>query len=406
MQEKKKHFSAVIAVSLALSILAVSTSAAVSAGNDALAKKPETQSVHNNVDITAITGEVVEPPMLTSAASSVAKEKQWYEYVYYSEEPIFYTYLSDNTRLSFYDPYDYSTALIMEVDDSLTDWSSNNSMQISYTTGNSIVSTEGNSTNTVTTTHLGYTDTTTTSKDKNTVETKVSNQTDSYNTSKTETITKDDTRSWGVNASTTIEEHAEANAGIATAGGSLSVTGGTSLAFKTGEVTNTTNIISTDGSGRTGYTKSNNTTTVTTGPQTTTITNRIADRTSKATGYTSNSSVSLSTDNSTTITKTYDAGYFNASGAPLQWKIVKYTVKMPMYYQVEYLIDGEWIFGDSNYCTINTIQGTCRAWLQNNVAYYEHWGTGEPVTWDEFWSQFFTEEKLIEAYKNKLYPDN
>ena len=45
-------------------------------------------------------------------------------------------------------------------------------------------------------------------------------------------------------------------------------------------------------------------------------------------------------------------------------------------------------------------------WLQNNVAYYEHWGTGEPVTWDEFWSQFFTEEKLIEAYKNKLYPDN
>lgn len=78
---------------------------------------------------------------------------------------------------------------------------------------------------------------------------------------------------------------------------------------------------------------------------------------------------------------------------------------MPMYFQAEYLVDGEWIYGEGNYCTINTIQGTCRAWLENNVAYYEHWGTGQPVTWDEFWGQFFTEESLIAAYKNKLYPD-
>lgn len=407
MQEKKKHFSAVIAVSLALSILAVSTSAAVSAGNDALAKKPETQSVHNNVDITAITGEVVEPPMLTSAASSVAKEKQWYEYVYYSEEPVAYYYVSDTARVAFYDPYDYSSSLIMEVDDSITDWSSNNSMQVSYTTGNSLTDTSGKSTDTVTTTHLGYEDTTETTKGESTVTTKVNNQTDSYNTSKTETTSDDNTISWGLNESVQGTE----KAGLAfIAEGSLSVGISSSQAWKTGTVKNTTTVEGDkkgqDGGTRTGYTVSNNTTTVTTGPQTTTITNRIADRTSKATGYTSNSSVSLSTDNSTTITKTYDAGYFNASGAPLQWKIVKYTVKMPMYYQAEYLIDGEWIFGDSNYCTINTIQGTCRAWLQNNVAYYEHWGTGEPVTWDEFWSQFFTEEKLIEAYKNKLYPDN
>lgn len=407
MQEKKKHFSAVIAVSLALSILAVSTSAAVSAGSDASAKKPETQSVHNNVDITAITGEVVEPPMLTSAASSVAKEKQWYEYVYYSEEPVAYYYVSDTARVAFYDPYDYSSSLIMEVDDSITDWSSNNSMQVSYTTGNSLTDTSGKSTDTVTTTHFGYEDTTETTTGESTVTTKVNNQTDSYNTSKTETISDDNTISWGINESVQGTEEA----GLAfIAEGSLSVGISSSQAWKTGTVKNTTTVegdkTDQDGGTRTGYTKSNNTTTVTTGPQTTIITNRIADRTSKATGYTTNSSVSLSTDNSTTITKTYDAGYFNASGAPLQWKIVKYTVKMPMYYQVEYLIDGEWIFGDSNYCTINTIQGTCRAWLQNNVAYYEHWGTGEPVTWDEFWSQFFTEEKLIDAYKNKLYPDN
>ena len=415
MKEKKKHFSAVIAVSLALSILAVSTSAAVSAGSDALAKKPETQSVHNNVDITAITGEVVEPPMLTSAASSVAKEKQWYEYVYYSEEPVAYYYVSDTARVAFYDPYDYSSSLIMEVDDSITDWSSNNSMQVSYTTGNSMTNTDGSSCNTVTTTQRGYTDTTTTSVDASVVTTKVDNQTNSYNTSKTKTTIDDNTVSWSIGAGLGGNTPGVLGSITSMALGFLGLNVEGSLSGKWGTTTQTNEIVSTDPNDpdnidgkniRTGYTKSNNTTTVTTGPQTTTITNRIADRTSQATGYTSNSSVSLSTDNSTTITKTYDAGYFNASGAPLQWKIVKYTVKMPMYYQVEYLIDGEWIFGDSNYCTINTIQGTCRAWLQNNVAYYEHWGTGEPVTWDEFWSQFFTEEKLIDAYKNKLYPDN
>ena len=90
----------------------------------------------------------------------------------------------------------------------------------------------------------------------------------------------------------------------------------------------------------------------------------------------------------------------------MQWKIIKYTVKMPMKYQTEYLVDNEWVFGDYNYCLLTTIQGTTRAWMQNSVVYYEHWGTGEAVTWDEFWNQFFTEERLIAAYRNRLYPDN
>ena len=79
---------------------------------------------------------------------------------------------------------------------------------------------------------------------------------------------------------------------------------------------------------------------------------------------------------------------------------------MPMKYQVEYLVDNEWVFGGFNYCLLTTIQGTTRSWIQNNVVYYEHWGTGEAVTWDEFWNQFFTEERLIAAYRNRLYPDN
>lgn len=365
----------------------------------AFAKDNTYVSTHKKVDLTDVTGEIVEAPLLTSAASSVAKEKAWYEYVYYSDKPVAYYYIDDVTRVSFYDPYDYADALVMEVDDTITDWSSNNSMQVSYTTGNSLTNTDGKSTETVSTVHFGYSDTTTTETSANTVTTTTNNHTDEYNTvKKSETTTTDDTITWGSNETLKIGNETFLS-------GEIQWT----QSWVSGDVTSETTIEGDkkgeDGGTRTGYTESTDTVTVDTGAQTTTITNEIADRTTKATGYNSNQTVSLSTNNSTTVTKTYDAGYFNDRGAPLQWKIIKYTVKMPMYFQAEYLVDGEWIYGESNYCTINTIQGTCRAWLENNVAYYEHWGTGEPVTWDEFWGQFFTEESLIAAYKNKLYPD-
>jgi len=178
-----------------------------------------------------------------------------------------------------------------------------------------------------------------------------------------------------------------------------------SQSWTTGDVVEVTENISTDSKGRSGYTVSQEKTVVETGEQITKVVNKIAERTTNATGYATSSSIELRTDNSTTITKTYDAAYFNASGSPLQWKIIHYTVKMPMKYQIEYLVDGEWIYGDYNYCLLNTIQGTCRAWLQNSVAYYEHWGNGEPVTWNEFWSQFFTEESIMQSYQNRLYPE-
>ncbi len=393
MKAKQKRFSVVIAIAVALSILMVSASAVISAEEATLMAVPlvpETKSVHESIDITEITGEVVEPPMLTSAASSIAKEKEWYEYVYYSPTPVSYCYLDDNTRLSFYDPYDYSSSLVMEVDDSLTDWSSNNSMQVSYTEGQSINDTTGKSDETITTTHFGYKDSTTTTTGPSTVETVVKNNTDEYNTSKT--VTTDNSTHWGSSETVKI-------------GNDVFVSGEVTLdqSWVSGDVE--TKVVSTDAKGRVGYTESTNTTTVTNGEQKTTVVNDVAKRVVKATGHVENSFTSEINHESTTYTKTYDAVHFNEKGTPYQWKIIKYTVKVPMFYQIEYLIDGEWIYGDSNYCTINTIQGTCRAWLQNNVAYYEHWGTGEPVTWDEFWSQFFTEDQLVAAYKNRLYPD-
>ena len=422
-----KKFIKMIATLLVLALL-MSIASTV-----AFAQESPYVSTHEKINLTDVTGEIVKAPLLTSAASSVAKEKAWYEYVFYSPEPVFHTYLSENMRISFYDPYEYSSALIMEVDDTITEWSSNNSMQVSYTTGESIVKTNGESFETKTEVLQGYTDKEITTTGPSTVETIVNSQTDSYNTSKsiTESSSSNESSSWNIGA----EIELGVLAGIAgTFLGNLACPGfgsviGPVLGSLNPKISAGTNSSSGSSSGnsssyyepidpsdpnskdengnvRTGYTKSTDTTTVNSSEQKKTVETVIADRITAVTGSTINISTSISFDESTTVTKMYDAAYFNDRGSPLQWKIIKYNVKMPMRMQVEYLIDGEWIFGESDYCAINTIQGTCRAWLENNVAYYEHWGTGEPVTWDGFWGQFFTEESLIAAYKNKLYPDN
>lgn len=425
----RKKLPAAVAVALVLSILMVMGSGfAAASGASLLGSTDAGESVHEKINISDITGDIPEPPELTSAASAIATEKEWYEYVYYSSEPVAHFYLSDTARYTFYDPYDYASSLIMEVDDSITDWSSMNTLQVSYTTGDSITTTEGKSTQTSTSTLRGYTDTTTNSYGESTVTTNTDNKTYEYNTSKTTTEESNDSFGWGLNESVTTgsstEIGAETEVGVEIPAVSISKikaslnesvhidgTVGSDQNWSSGTSKSTTTVEGTgkedeDHNKSTGYSHSFDEEKVTTSAHTDTITNTIADRITDATGYTSNSSITLATENSTTITKTYDAAYFNASGAPLQWKVVKYTVQMPMKIQVEYLVDDEWVFGGYSYCLLNTVQGTCRAWLQNNVAYYEHWGTGEPVTWNEFWSQFFTKENLVAAYQNKLYPDN
>ena len=401
-KKAKRKLSGVVAIALVLSIVMISaSSAAAASGVNVIANTPIGESIHKKINISDITGEIAEPPMLTSAASSVAEEKEWYEYVYYSTEPVGYYFLNDTTRLSFYDPYDYASSLIMELDDSLTDWSSNNTLQISYTTGNSLSDANGTSSSTTATVQVqSGQDVSETKTDASKVVTTVEGNIDTYNWTKkgkttTTTDSKTDDDTWTVSETLKIGNDV----------------------FVSGEVTNTNNFgyVKTHTDTTTeqekddythGYTDNNTTTTAKSDGAHSIVTSTIADRITRATGSTVNNSITMSTNNSTTVTKTYNAGYFNASGSPLQWKIVKYTVMMPMKYQVEYYVDGEWIFGDYNYCLLKTVQGTCRAWLQNNVAYYEHWGTGEAVTWNEFWSSFFTRESLIQAYKNKLYPDN
>ena len=126
-------------------------------------------------------------------------------------------------------------------------------------------------------------------------------------------------------------------------------------------------------------------------------------KTSQNFGY--NGSWTGSSDSSASKTISYNALYFNSNGTPYRWRIVKYTVYLPLYCEMQTLVNGEWVVTETNYYLVATVEGTCREWI-NNVAYIEDWRTGEPVQVEDFWKQFFTEKTLIEAYINKMVPTN
>lgn len=120
-------------------------------------------------------------------------------------------------------------------------------------------------------------------------------------------------------------------------------------------------------------------------------------------GY--NGSVSGSDNSSASKTVSYNAIYFNSNGTPYRWRIVHYTVYLPLYCESMILVNGKWVVTDSNYCLLATVQGTCREWI-NNTAYIEDWKTGEPIAVENFWKNYFTPDGLIQAYINKLTPNN
>ena len=101
----------------------------------------------------------------------------------------------------------------------------------------------------------------------------------------------------------------------------------------------------------------------------------------------------------------YNAVYFNSNGTPYRWRIVKYTVYLPLYCEIQTLINGAWVTTDTTYCLLATVDGTCREWI-NNVAYIEDWRTGEPIQVENFWNEFFSEKALIDAYVKQMIPKN
>jgi len=392
--KKSKFKISALAITLIFSILLTTMSAVSSARIlQAATSTNDTKSIYAKTDISQITREGGNPPEFTSNASTLAKEKEWYEYVNYSVEPVGIYNLNDISRIAFFDPYDYSGSLVMEIDDTVTDWSSANSLTATYETGNTMTTGMESSTQTNSSIEVAQGEDVSGSTSSDYSKGISTSRSDTYNKSKTSetTDTTSHTYQWGL--------HEDVGGTIPIIGG-ISVGGGSEQNW-----TDTTEKATTTGvTEDTGWNK-NVTTDEVNHIGTTTAWTKVADRVSSATGSSNSNSQSWSTSNSTTISKTYNASYFNASGSPLQWKIVKYTVTMPMYYKVQYLVDDIWITSESAYCLLTTIQGTCRSWIQNNTAYYEHWGTGEPVTWNEFWGKFFTKESLVAAYKNKLYPN-
>ena len=372
MKAKKKVFQVLalcLAISLSTGLIVAAAVGSGAASNNTLAKQALEQAYgkYQKIDINSITGEGGNPPEISGAASAAAAEKAWYEYITYSSQAVASIRIDDDRRLLFYDPFDYSNAMIMDITGEENDWSSANSLEISYTTGNTV--TEGKESTSETQTSIEAAQ----GQDKEF----------SYSKGMSLAVTK----GWSQNWSSSTTSSAEAKISTGAFGGGISASGGFSKesSHSVGEENSFT---SDDSLSEThGWTE-------------------VANRVTKSTGSASSTNTSWSTDDSKTVTQVYNAAYFNAAGSPLQWKIVQYTVYMPMKYELQCRIDGEWITTDSAYCVLTTMQGTCRAYMKNTQAYIEHWGTGEAVLWDDFWDGFFTEESLLAAYKNKLYPDN
>ena len=384
MKAKKKLFQVLalcLAISLSMGMIVVAAVGSGAASNDTLTKQAleQTYGKYQKIDINSITGEGGNPPEISGGASAAAAEKAWYEYITYSSQAVASIRIDDNRRLVFYDPFDYGNAMVMDVTGEETEWSGANSLQISYTTGNSIV--EGRSDSITKDVSVEEAD----GKDENfTYSVGVSRSvTNSWST------TRSETQSSTIGSKLSVTSDWRAKLPMAETG--LAIT-----AEVSGDYTKESGFSYEEG----GEISKSGSESVTEGWT------RVANRINKATGSSSSTNTSWSTESSKTITQVYNAAYFNSNGSPLQWKIVKYTVYMPMKYELQCKIDDEWVTTDSAFCLLTTMQGTCRAYMKNTQAYIEHWGTGEAVLWDDFWDGFFTEESLLAAYKNKLYPDN
>lgn len=372
-----------------------------------------TKEKYANPDVNKLTGHGEEPEELSVSAGATYQEKAWYEYVMYSEHAVSSYRVDDDTRLLFYDPYTYTNSLIMDVqfDANTTEFDTVSSYTISYTKSKTI-STRAESTYTNTnaiqssgTDHFGSNVTNTgISKTNYNHSTDVETQGTVTETEKTDYHYRKDklnTLIGTLGSETAIE---------------LSLSGGVTETIVASDSFGWNEAMNTDYSTSTHDTKYSDdykTSTKTTGyddveysnTSETTGWTELSDRVTKTLGSSISTSSSWSETESTTVSKTYAATHFASDGiTPLPWAIVHYQVQMPMKVSMQIKCSGEWITASTVYCLLTTVQGTCRAWMQQGQVYYEDWGNGEPVVATDFWSQFTTKENLIKAYNDKLYP--
>ena len=423
----KKQIVRIVAIVLAVMMPLLSAALAFSAsGESGIQGSFTTETKYANPSINELTGHGEEPEELSVTAGATYQEKAWYEYIVYSEHAVSSYRLDDDTRILFYDPYTYTNSMVMDVqfDATTTEFDTMSEYTISHASSKTISAC----------TESTYTDTTATQGEvTNEYGSTVLNQGKTKTTynydeihSTTGTVTtipgeynyiEKETHSWGLTESLATGSETKGSIGInpLTVGAEETVTvegtvgsnqnWGSQWFVERGEdkivysddykTTVTHNYESTTESLDT----EENPTSTTTGWET------LAERVTKTIGSSASTSRSWSETESTTVTKTYAATHFASDGiTPLPWAIVHYTVQMPTKCCLQIKYSGEWITISTVYCLLTTVQGTCRAWMENGQVYYEDWGSGEPVVATDFWSQFTTKERLIEAYNDKLFP--
>lgn len=359
------------------------------------------ETKYTSPDINALTGHGEEPEELSVSAAATYQEKEWYEYVIYSEKPVASYRIDDDTRLLFYDPYTYINAMVMDVqnDATTTEFDTASEYSITHTTSKTLTSCLGSTyTNTTATQTVEGQDEyyeITTNKGKTTT---------TYNHDITQSTTGDKTER-------TINDWAQRD--VASCLNETVEIGMTGISSKTSVDIGFEWYI--DGTTKeTKYSSDYSTTTTETGTETidyadlsseTNGWSTFADRVTKTVGSSSSTSTSWSETEGVTITKTYAATHFSSDGiTPLPWAIVHYTVQMPVKCCFQLKQGGEWITVSEIYSLFTTLKGTCRTWIENGQVYYEDWGCGEPIVATDFWAQFTTKENLIRAYQDKLFP--
>ena len=362
-------------------------------------------SKYEKPDINSLTGHGSEPEEISVSAGAKYAEKEWYEYVVYSDNAVASYRLNDDSRILFYDPYTYNNAMVMDVqfDAKTTDFDTMSSYTISHTSSRTITgATESTTTSTSATQTSGkdvtYSNIKNTGKDTTTNTHTVTN-TKSGKVVDTERTDYD----YKIIETYDFSAHAE----IGTKGVEITSNVGDQGTWKKNVVTDhTTKTHTTDYIGyedKTTY-KDDGSIEYASSSETDGW-SQLAARVTRTVGSSASVNTGWSEEEGTTVTKTYEATHFASDGVtPLPWAIVHYSVQMPMKTALQYKVDGEWVTVSTVYCMLTTIQGTCRAWIQNGQTYYEDWGNGEPVVATDFWAQFMTKDQLMKAYQDKLYP--
>lgn len=435
----KKKYVRIVAIILAI-LMPVFTATMVFAEDRAMSSDPvENDPVgsqsYASPDINKLTGHGEEPEELSVSAGANYLEKAWYEYVVYSDHAVCSYRINDDSRLIFYDPYTYTNALVMDVnfDPTTTNYDTMSSYTVSQTNSKTItacVSSTETDTNAIQTSGRDLTGSTVTNTGSTT--TNYNHSIDNPTSGTVTETTKYDYKEYilDTNSDTTKKTYNEGGevGGVGDAifsaitgdfvGAALDMIKGLKVsggaASETSHTDQHTHAMYQDTATKeTKYSDDYKTTTQYNGSDTveydtkstTTGWSELSDRVTKTIGSSISTSNSWSETESTTITKTYDATHFSSDNVtPLPWAIVHYQVQMPMKCCLQVKYSGEWITISTCYCLLTTVQGTCRSWMQNGQAYYEDWGSGEPVVATDFWAQFMTKEQLVNAYSKKLYP--